>query len=47
MDNGGPGEVLKVRIPPGAGPNMRLRLRGKGRVRNGIRGDLYLKIHLS
>ena len=41
-------ETIDVRIPPGAKPGTRLRLRGKGQVNpfNQQRGDLYLKVEL-
>jgi curved DNA-binding protein len=39
-------EVITVRIPPGAKPGSRIRVRGKGQISpyNQQRGDLYLKI---
>jgi curved DNA-binding protein len=39
-------EVITVRIPPGAKPGSRIRVKGKGQVNpyNQQRGDLYLKI---
>ena len=37
-------EMLKVKIPPDSTVGSRLRLRGKGRVGNGGRGDLFLKL---
>ncbi|MGD8387210.1 MAG: DnaJ domain-containing protein [Desulfobacteraceae bacterium] len=37
-------ENLRVRIPPGTRPNTRLRLRGKGRTREGATGNLILEI---
>ncbi len=42
------GEVLDVRIPPGAKPGTRVRLRGKGRPnpRTNQRSDLYLIIQV-
>ncbi|MGB3694676.1 MAG: DnaJ C-terminal domain-containing protein [Spirulinaceae cyanobacterium] len=41
-------EIVNVRIPPGAKPDMRIRLRGKGRVDpySKIRGDLFLNVEL-
>lgn len=41
-------ETIKVRIPPGAKPGSRLRVRGKGQPSpfSGQRGDLYLNIEL-
>ncbi len=41
-------ETIDVRIPPGAKPGTRLRVRGKGPVSpfNQQRGDLYLKVEL-
>ena len=41
-------ETITVRIPPGAKPGSRLRIRGKGQVSpfSGQRGDLYLTIEL-
>lgn len=42
------GEVIKVRIPPGAKPGTKIRLRGKGQASPYVqqRGDLYLKVSL-
>jgi len=40
-------ENLRVRIPPGTRPNTRLRLRGKGRTREGATGHLILEIQAS
>ncbi|MEB3231725.1 MAG: DnaJ C-terminal domain-containing protein [Leptolyngbyaceae bacterium] len=42
-------EVIKVRIPPGAKPNSRIRVRGKGGLDpfTKQRGDLYLIVQLS
>jgi len=42
-------EVIDVRIPPGAKPGSRIRVRGKGQVSpyNQQRGDLYLNVELS
>lgn len=42
------GETIKVRIPPGAKPGSRIRLRGKGQPNpyNQQRGDLYLNVNL-
>jgi curved DNA-binding protein len=39
-------EVITVRIPPGAKPGSRIRVKGKGQISpyNQQRGDLYLKI---
>jgi curved DNA-binding protein len=41
-------EVIEVRIPPGAKPGSRIRVRGKGQVStyNQQRGDLYLNVDL-
>ena len=41
-------ETIKVRIPPGAKPGSRLRVKGKGQTSpfSGQRGDLYLNIEL-
>ncbi len=41
-------EVIDVRIPPGAKPGSRIRVRGKGQVNayNQQRGDLYLDVQL-
>ena len=41
-------ETIKVRIPPGAKPGSKIRIKGKGRVDpySRQRGDLYLKISL-
>lgn len=41
-------ETLDVRIPPGAKPGSRIRVRGKGQVNpyNQQRGDLYLNVEL-
>jgi curved DNA-binding protein len=41
-------EVIEVRIPPGAKPGSRIRVRGKGRVNpyTQQRGDLYLKVEI-
>ena len=42
------GEAIKVRIPPGAKPGSRIRIKGKGQISpfNQQRGDLYLTIGL-
>ncbi|EDZ93205.1 MAG: J domain-containing protein [Limnospira sp. PMC 1291.21] len=42
------GETIKVKIPPGAKPDSRIRLKGKGGVSptSGKRGDLYLTVEL-
>jgi len=42
------GETINVRIPPGAKPGSRIRIKGKGRVSpfSHTRGDLYLQIEL-
>jgi curved DNA-binding protein len=42
-------EVIDVRIPPGAKPGSRIRIRGKGQVSalNQQRGDLYLNVELN
>ena len=37
-------EMLKVRIPPISRPGSKLRLRGRGKVGDGGRGNLYLKL---
>ena len=41
-------ETIEVRIPPGAKPGTRVRVRGKGAVNplNQQRGDLYLKVEI-
>ncbi|MBW4637842.1 MAG: DnaJ domain-containing protein [Gloeocapsa sp. UFS-A4-WI-NPMV-4B04] len=41
-------ETIEVRIPPGAKPGSRVRVRGKGTVNsyNQQRGDLYLKVEI-
>jgi curved DNA-binding protein len=41
-------ESFEVRIPPGAKPGSRIRLRGKGTINplNQQRGDLYLKVEI-
>ncbi|NER35213.1 MAG: DnaJ domain-containing protein [Oscillatoria sp. SIO1A7] len=41
-------ESIEVRIPPGAKPGSRIRVRGKGQVNpyNRQRGDLYLKVEI-
>ena len=41
-------ETIKVRIPPGAKPGSRIRIRGKGQINpySQQRGDLYLNISL-
>jgi curved DNA-binding protein len=41
-------EVIEVRIPPGAKPGSRIRVRGKGQINayNQQRGDLYLNVDL-
>lgn len=42
-------ESIEVRIPPGAKPGSRIRVRGKGQVNPATRqrGDLYLKVEIS
>lgn len=47
LDLGG-NESVEVRIPPGAKPGSRIRVRGKGTINplNQQRGDLYLKVEL-
>ncbi|MDT9293572.1 MAG: J domain-containing protein [Arthrospira platensis PCC 7345] len=42
------GETIKVKIPPGAKPDSKIRLKGKGGVSptSGKRGDLYLTVEL-
>jgi curved DNA-binding protein len=42
------GEVIDVRIPAGAKPGTRVRVKGKGQINpyNQQRGDLYLKVEL-
>ncbi|MGI9538188.1 MAG: DnaJ domain-containing protein [Desulfocapsaceae bacterium] len=37
-------EMLKVKIPPGSKTGTKLRLRGRGKVGDGGRGDLYLSL---
>lgn len=37
-------EMLKVKIPPNSRSGSRLRLRGKGRINDKGRGDLYLQL---
>ncbi len=41
-------EIIDVRIPPGAKPGIRVRIRGKGQTNpyNGQRGDLFLIVEL-
>ena len=41
-------EVIEVRIPPGAKPGSKIRVRGKGQVNpyGQQRGDLYLKVEI-
>lgn len=41
-------EMIDVRIPPGAKPDVRIRVRGKGNIDpySKQRGDLYLKVNL-
>ena len=41
-------EAIEVRIPPGAKPGSRIRVRGKGQVHpyTQQRGDLYLKVEI-
>ena len=41
-------ETIEVRIPPGAKPGSRIRVRGKGQLNpyNRQRGDLYLKVEI-
>lgn len=40
-------EIINVRIPPGAKPGSRIRLRGKGQMTAyGQRGDLYLTVQI-
>jgi DnaJ-class molecular chaperone len=47
-DQFGHGETLTIRIPPGAKPGSRLRVKGKGQYSpfGGPRGDLYLTLEL-
>ncbi len=42
------GETIEVRIPPGAKPGIRVRIRGKGQMNSYSqqRGDLYLNVEL-
>lgn len=40
-------EILKVQVPAGARPNMRLRIRGRGRQFGNSRGDLYLIVKIA
>lgn len=44
----GNNEIVEVRIPPGAKPNSKIRVRDKGQynVYSGQKGDLYLNVHL-
>lgn len=44
----GGAETITVRIPPGAKPDSRIRVKGKGQMNplNQSRGDLYLKVKL-
>ena len=37
-------EKVKVKIPPGIQPGMKLRLRKKGIQKNGQKGDLYIRV---
>lgn len=48
LGKAGNNEVVEVRIPPGAKPDSKVRVRGKGQynVYSGQKGDLYLKVHL-
>ncbi len=46
IDRGQGQERLKVRIPPGTRSGTRLRLRGKGALRDRGSGDLYITVHL-
>jgi len=47
IDRGQGQERLKVKIPPGTRSGVRLRLKGKGRRRDGGSGDLYLTVNLA
>lgn len=44
----GNNEIVEVRIPPGAKPKSKIRVRDKGQynVYSGQKGDLYLNVHL-
>lgn len=48
LGKAGNNEVVEVRIPPGAKPDSKVRVRGKGQynVYSGQKGDLYLKVVL-
>lgn len=47
VDRGRGKEMLRVKIPPGTRSGTRLRLKGKGRIGEGRKGDLYLTIHFA
>jgi len=44
VDREGWSETLRVRVPAGTRSGTRLRLRGKGREKEGSRGDLFLEV---
>ncbi len=44
IDRGTGEETLRVRIPPNTKEGTKLRIRGKGHIKNGRSGDLYLRI---
>ena len=46
VDRGRGRETLRVKIPAATRSGTRLRLKGRGRLGGGHRGDLYLTIHL-
>lgn len=46
-EEGGAGEALDVRIPPGVKEGSRIRVRGKGGQGGGGAGDLYIVVHVN